>query len=136
MVNEEILGGLKSSVARGESLLKAMISFYNAGYKKDEIEEAAHALKSAPPAAILSPQVPQPIRPQIQQPVQPRLVQAAPIIQQPMAVQRVSAYAQKPEIKGRGLTITLIIILFLLLSSLIAVFIFKDALIGLFNKIL
>ena len=127
MVNEEILGGLKSSVAKGESLRKAMISFYNAGYKKEEIEEAARALKSAPPAAIHTPQVP---------PVQPQLVQAKPILQQPMAVQRVSAYAQKPEINGKGLTITLIIILFLLLSALIAVFILKDSLIELFNKIL
>ncbi|MEK6824122.1 MAG: hypothetical protein AABY06_03745 [Nanoarchaeota archaeon] len=39
MVNEEILGGLRHALNRGESLEKAMISFYNAGYRKDEIEE-------------------------------------------------------------------------------------------------
>ena len=44
MVNQEILGGLRSSVNRGESLQKVMATFYNAGYKKEEIEESARAL--------------------------------------------------------------------------------------------
>ena len=33
MVNEEIFGGLKLAVAKGESLKQAMISFYNADLK-------------------------------------------------------------------------------------------------------
>jgi FtsZ-interacting cell division protein ZipA len=41
MVNQEILGGLINALERGESLKKSMMSFYNAGYKKEEIEEAA-----------------------------------------------------------------------------------------------
>lgn len=41
MPNQEILGGLRAAFKRGESLEKIMISFYNAGYKKEEIEEAA-----------------------------------------------------------------------------------------------
>lgn len=41
MVNQEILGGLKSALARGDSLQKAMITFFNAGYKREEIDEAA-----------------------------------------------------------------------------------------------
>jgi hypothetical protein len=41
MVNEEVLGGLISGLERGESLKKAMITLFNAGYKKEEIEEAA-----------------------------------------------------------------------------------------------
>ncbi len=45
MVNEEILGGLKLALSKGESLKQAMMSFYNAGYKKEEIEEAAKALQ-------------------------------------------------------------------------------------------
>jgi hypothetical protein len=43
MVNQEILGGLISALERGESLKKAMMSMYSAGYKKEEIEEAAMA---------------------------------------------------------------------------------------------
>ncbi len=46
MVNEEILGGLKLALAKGESLKQAMISFYNAGYIKEEIESAARALQT------------------------------------------------------------------------------------------
>lgn len=46
MVNEEIFGGLASALYRGESLQRAMMTFYNAGYKKEEIEEAARALHS------------------------------------------------------------------------------------------
>ena len=48
VMNEDILGGLKSGLERGEPLHKVMMSLYNAGYKKDEIEEAAHSLSSSP----------------------------------------------------------------------------------------
>ncbi len=47
-MNEEILGGLRSAVERGESLNKAMMTFYNSGYKKEEIEEAARFLNQNP----------------------------------------------------------------------------------------
>jgi len=48
VVNDDLLGGLKSGLERGEPLQKVMMSLYNSGYKKDEIEEAAHALSSSP----------------------------------------------------------------------------------------
>ena len=41
MVNEEIIGGLVSALSRGEPLEKAMMTFFNAGYGKDEIEASA-----------------------------------------------------------------------------------------------
>jgi hypothetical protein len=41
MANEEIMGGLISALSRGESLENAMMTFYNAGYKKEEIEDSA-----------------------------------------------------------------------------------------------
>ncbi|MEK6845033.1 MAG: hypothetical protein AABX44_02135 [Nanoarchaeota archaeon] len=47
MPNQEILGGLRHALNRGESLEKAMISFYNAGYKKEEIEEAARFIQGS-----------------------------------------------------------------------------------------
>jgi hypothetical protein len=50
MVNEEILGGLKSALERGHSLERAMISLFNAGYKRKEIEEAAVALLESRPS--------------------------------------------------------------------------------------
>lgn len=39
--NDDILGGLKAAIERGEPLKDAMMSFYNAGYAKEDIEEAA-----------------------------------------------------------------------------------------------
>jgi len=45
MISEEILGGLKLALSKGETLRQAMMSFYNAGYKKEDIEEAARNLQ-------------------------------------------------------------------------------------------
>jgi len=45
MIREDILGGLKSALSRGESLKQAMRTLYNAGYKKEEIEAAARILQ-------------------------------------------------------------------------------------------
>lgn len=39
--NDDVLGGLKAAVARGDTLKDAMIAFLNAGYSKEEIQEAA-----------------------------------------------------------------------------------------------
>lgn len=47
MVKEELVEGLKTAMIRGDSLQKAMFSFYNAGYKKADIEEAARFLQSS-----------------------------------------------------------------------------------------
>jgi Fe2+ transport system protein B len=44
MVRQDILGGLKTALEKKQSLHQAMMSFYNAGYKKEEIEEAAKIL--------------------------------------------------------------------------------------------
>ena len=46
MVKEELVSGIKMAVAEGESLENAMATFYNAGYLKDDIEEAALAVQS------------------------------------------------------------------------------------------
>ncbi len=45
MAREDILGGLKSALMRGYTLKDAMISFYNAGYSKEDIEESARTLQ-------------------------------------------------------------------------------------------
>ena len=65
MVNKDILAGLRSAIVRGYSLDEAMISFFNAGYKKEEIEESARALQTEtsslgglPPQPIWSGQKP------------------------------------------------------------------------------
>ncbi|MDO8467457.1 MAG: hypothetical protein Q7S56_00710 [Nanoarchaeota archaeon] len=44
-MNNEIFEGIKLALARGDSMQRAMYSFYNAGYAKNEIEEAAKAVQ-------------------------------------------------------------------------------------------
>ena len=39
--SEDILGGIKAAIERGENLKEAMVTFYNSGYSKKEIENAA-----------------------------------------------------------------------------------------------
>ncbi|MBW6442524.1 hypothetical protein K0A97_01930 [Patescibacteria group bacterium] len=46
MVKEEIVEGLRLAMMKGETLQKAMMSFFNAGYSKQEIEEAARYLQA------------------------------------------------------------------------------------------
>ena len=45
MPNQEILGGLRAALNKGELLEKVMLSFYNAGYRKEEIEEATRFIQ-------------------------------------------------------------------------------------------
>jgi hypothetical protein len=46
MVRGDIIGGLKIALSRGQKLQEAMQSFYNAGYKKQDIIDAARTLKT------------------------------------------------------------------------------------------
>jgi len=109
MVREDILGGLRTALARGQTLRQAMMSFYNSGYLKQEIEEAAQALQ-AEKNQSLQPQFaqgqeapifqrtssieknsneePKEILSQTAKPLQP----AQPA--QPQTIQKVSAYGQ------------------------------------------
>lgn len=46
MVKDEIVIGLQNAVQRGESLEKAMASFFNAGYNLQEVQQAAGEVQS------------------------------------------------------------------------------------------
>ena len=67
MVREDILGGLKVALSKGHSLQQAMQSFYNAGYSKEEIEEAVRYLQSNQYSETSQPstQLKKPISPQL-----------------------------------------------------------------------
>jgi len=145
MVNADILGGLRSALAKGKSLKQAMISFYNAGYKKEEIEEAARVLQTQPAVQpILQPilQVPQPgvqpgtqpgqPQPQIQQPIQTaQMQQLAQILP---TLQNVSGYG-KTKKPGKTLIIILVGFLVFLIVLVVTIFLLKDTLAGLLNKL-
>ena len=82
---ENISEGLKLAVSKGETLQQAMQSFYNAGYKKEDIESATRLLSTS--------NLMQPIKPQ-----ESTIPQKQPIlIQQPQfkPVQKVSGYGQQ-----------------------------------------
>ena len=128
MPKEEIVEGLRQAVSKGEPLERAMTSFYNSGYTKEDIEEAARALQF--------PQFQQPsmIRQPTMQNFQP-MVQASTQSHQGV-VQRVSEYGKPPSKKGAAITIILFILLLLLFGILASVMIFKDELTTLFNRFL
>lgn len=142
MVREELVEGLKYAISKGENLPKAMMSFYNAGYLKEDIEEAARFLQSPQP-----PQTPvtsqpakktlKPVKKTVSQP-SPKPSQQ-PIYQPPPSpvVQRVSSYEKKSKRRGGGLVIgILVFFLLLLLAVLIAVFLFRDELAEILGGIL
>ncbi len=138
MVREDILAGLKSATQKGESLKQAMISFYNAGYSKEEIEEAARVLQSQ---GIVQPVVQTTSQKENQQTqqnfVQGQSVQkvssyGVPPPQQNQQVQKISNYAI-PKKKGKGFVIILVGLLVLLIGLLITVVIFKDQILEFFS---
>ena len=135
MVREELVEGLKYAISKGESLPRAMMSFYNAGYLKKDIEEAARFLQS--PHLLQTPITAQP------QPVKGKLFySSSKPVQQPVSqsrqpvVQRVSAYEKKPKKRGGRVIWILSFFLLLLLGVLIAVFLFRDKLAEILASIL
>jgi len=144
MVNEEILGGLKSALNRGESLRQAMMSFYNAGYKKEDIEAAARALQEQESGQSI--QQPQQIQQaqsihekSIQQPQPTQQLKSKPktISTQPVkTIQRVSNYEQEtPKPRKEWLLFVMIVLLLVLLGALAGIFFFKSELMEFFNKL-
>lgn len=155
MVNADILGGLRSALAKGKSLKQTMISFYNAGYKKEEIEEAARALQTQPAVQpiLQIPQIPQlgaqPITQPVAQPgqpIQPGQPPPSPIQQQIQTAQmqqlaqmlptpqNVSGYG-KTKKPGKTLIIILVGSLIFLIVLVVTIFLLKDTLAGLLNKL-
>jgi len=76
MVNQEIFWALKSAIARGQTLEQAMLTLFNTGYEKKEIQEAGRALQIEQyNQQVKSPQKTEPKRPKRIQPVQPQEIQ-------------------------------------------------------------
>ena len=165
MVSQDILGGLKVALAKGKSLEETMQAFYNAGYPKEEIEEAAKMVHqqqmpplARPPQQIFQKNISPPVKPKLNLPaprpyspsinqkniLQNSPMQPKPIIKQPsfqalspkpMQKQIVSSYDHK-QFKFDFVTLVLVIILLVLLGVLAAVFFYKDQLISFLNQYL
>lgn len=134
-MREDIIGSLRNALERGASLEQAIQSFISAGYREVEVREAAKQLQ---PGVIASnptlPQVPKktlipllniaPKTPQIQparlpssQPEQPQTVQ---IVQQTQYIQ------PQPKRRIPWLLISLVSILFILVTVLVVSVVFRE----------
>ena len=72
---DELAAGIRQAMARGEKIEKAMMSFYNSGYKKQDIEQAAAIAIQPEMGMQLQPtqttqQTQQPVEQQTKQPIQ------------------------------------------------------------------
>ncbi|MFH1801228.1 MAG: hypothetical protein ABH804_00095 [archaeon] len=122
MVREDILGGLRTAVSKGETLRQAMITFFNAGYKKEDIESSAKKFHE---------QMYRVSQKQEPQQVVSRFMQSVKV--QP--VQAVSGYAQPVQKQSNYIIIVLISILLVLLGSLAVTIIYKTQIISFLNSL-
>ena len=99
-----LVEGLKGAVSKGESLRDAMISFFNAGYEKGEIEKAARELQKQQQGQPIVSKTPvakkvvkeKPIK-KIPKPV-PKPIPKVNLKQNAKPIQRVSSYgSSNPE---------------------------------------
>ena len=151
MVKQDILGGLFSAVSRGIDLKNAMQSLYNAGYEKEEIEEAAIIIQKGqftqdPITQKIIPIVEklveekkeepkttaQKIIPVIENLIEPK---KTPIKNKP-ATKKVSDYDHIVENNDRKIIAVLVIILIFLIGVLLATIIFKPEIISFINEFL
>jgi len=146
MTNQEILGGLKLAMSKGISLKDAMMSFYNSGYEKQEIEQAARELqqqnlqtkKSIPVSKKVSnygkPINKKPVIQQIkkisdkkiQEPIQKEILNKKPLIQKvsnygnkkpEKIIQKVSNYNSPTQKKSAGKFMIFLLIFILILLA-------------------
>jgi len=155
---------LKYALHRGESLKQAMMSFYNAGYKKHDIEEAArnlhtqqdvipkqHQVQHADSSNVVSsrPEKPkqnyrplnQPKPSMIQQEIKrspPKFFKdSKPAKRKPVgSLQLISNYQPNDSKSGKKVVVVLVILVFLiLLSSAIIYFFFKEKALEIYNSL-
>jgi hypothetical protein len=152
VINDEILGGLKSAIARGQSLKSSINSLSNSGYSKTEIDDAVKALSEPEPKPVFAPisiappEKQKPIfkkLPSMSAPVvqpismQPIYEAEAPVIsQRPIKrVERVIYYGGEETSTERLLIIVLISFLVFLIGVLMLLFIFRKDLISFFSSL-
>ena len=125
--NNELVGGIELGLSRGLPLNNILASFFNAGYSKQEIDEAARIAQqnSSQPQTIQFQQQIQ--RPAVQKQTLTSIqqqVQKTP--QQPQ--QKVSNYDVKMPKKPKGKFLMVLLIILLVLAGAVAIsyFFFKE----------
>ena len=147
MANQEIVEGLRLALSRGSTLQQAMISFHNAGYKKDEIEEAARALYEHPSHPLSHPE--KPIPEEVKKPAKKEILKIIPSkIQEKLEEKKetkpispeekkqlISKYEEKTKPKGKLVTILLIISLVLFVAIVIGAVLFWEDIANFFGNL-
>jgi hypothetical protein len=128
MINKEIYEGIKLALSRGYSLKDAMMSFYNAGYKKEDIEDSAREIlkeQSTHESDIQKPVAKQELKkPENKKiPIPPKELPSKPK-EKSKIKQNISSYEQEKP-RGKWLVILLIIILLISIGILITTLFFK-----------
>lgn len=146
MVNEEIYNGLKAGLERGESLKKATMTFFNSGYKKEEISEAAKLLENYQPTMPMQQpfqpqQMPQPFQQPFQQPFPQQFPQQIPQqfpgqmqYQQPYQQYPTPASNYMPPAQNKAIIFVLIFLLLFLVGLLAVIFLFREEIVNLFSN--
>jgi len=148
MVKQDILGGLFSAVSRGIDLKNAMQSLYNAGYEKEEIEEAAIIIQKGqftqdPITQKIIPIVEKLVEEKKEEPKKEPIQEIIPIVEKQKipiknkpATKKVSDYDHIVENNDRKIIAVLIVILIFLIGVLLATIIFKPEIISFINEFL
>lgn len=145
MSREEIVDGLRLAMNKGENLMQAMMSFYNAGYSKDDVEAAARELTQPRlPQTTAQPTVQQRSVPKV--PLRSTNQAAMPMENQPQpssskyyqphpvkSSQKVSHYGGKSSSTGTVVTIILVVMLLLLSGFLVSLIFFKSTVLKFFG---
>ena len=142
-MDDEILEGLRQAISKGESLKDAMQSFYNAGYLKKDIEDAARRFQYSEQTEkfnkpISKPAEKNPSNSIFRKSKSPEQRDNAQVQQEPpRSSQKVSDYVNSEEMeKLRKKKIILISILLAVTAAIIfAIFFFRENLIGFLNNI-
>lgn len=146
MVRDDIFGMLKTALQRGKPLQQSIQSLYNAGYSKEEVDEAARMLNTMGIQPVQQPVYRQPQKSMPQKQMLPpgQTQQMASYYNQqfqqaqqpPQPIQAVSGYGQFTKERASGVITTLMIVaVIVLLGILVAVFLFKPEITNFINNL-
>lgn len=126
MVKRELVEGIKNAIERGEPTEKAMMSFYNAGYSKKDIEDAAKQIMFEKFGEKTEASV-------------SRYEENPEKKRKPIKIKqskdRVSAYVDEEQKKNYIWIVILSVIIFIVIILLISIIFFKEKIIDFFNNL-
>lgn len=128
---EELQGGIRNALERGQPIEKIVQTFINAGYPPADVQAAARAATEG--ATTIAPQPPSSAA--LPSP-QPTAANVAPLQPSPISLpsqpQSQQSSNDKPkEEAGNGKVILLVVVLIMLLGALVASLLFREQILGL-----